>query len=62
MAYSFNLPQDAVSLVLGREVPKHPQLHDYLVAYAPDLTRRYLFPGRHGRSYIRVNSADRILR
>ncbi|UJB73420.1 site-specific integrase (plasmid) [Acaryochloris sp. 'Moss Beach'] len=45
-----------------REVPMHPQLHDYLVAYAPDLTRTYLFPGRHGRSYIRVSSADRILR
>lgn len=40
----------------------HPQLHDYLLAYAPDLTRAYLFPGRHGRSYIRVSSADRILR
>ena len=45
-----------------REVPMHPQLHDYLVAYAPDLTRTYLFPGRHGRSHIQVSSADRILR
>ena len=45
-----------------REVPMHTQLHDYLVAYAPDLTRTFLFPGRHGRSHLRVSSADRILR
>ncbi|WP_299489187.1 hypothetical protein [Acaryochloris sp. IP29b_bin.137] len=32
------------------------------MAYTPNLIRTYLFPGRHGRSYNRLSSADRILR
>ena len=45
-----------------REVTLHPQARTYLLAYAPDLEKQYLFPGRHGRGHLHKGSADQILR
>ena len=45
-----------------REVAMHEQLAQYLVAYQPNLNKKYLFPGRHGHSHIRRGSTDLILR
>ncbi|MGK7880630.1 MAG: tyrosine-type recombinase/integrase, partial [Crocosphaera sp.] len=49
-----------------REIDIHPRLRSYLEEYNrlyPRLSYNpYLFPGRHGRSHIKKNSADYILR
>ncbi len=45
-----------------REIQIHPKLKGYLEAYQLDLTKEYLFPGRHGRGHIHKASADKILR
>ena len=45
-----------------REVTLHERARGYLVAYGPDLGKRFLFPGRHARGHLHKGSADQILR
>ena len=49
-----------------REIDIHPKLRQYLEEYifsdSYQLSRPYLFPGRHGLSHLKKSSADEILR